>query len=150
LNHEFGSELANELGRKAVAGYYSFELEQLTLARVYLAEGKPEGALKILGIVSNSAEQLERTGVMIEVLMLEALAYKALGNLDKAIEDIKLSLSLAEPEGYISLFIEEGIQMANLLFEASRQGIDLKYTQRLLKAFPRLVSERFLTINHPR
>ncbi len=127
------SELGHVSDRKSVAGYYSSELEQITLARVYLAQGIPAEALKTLEIVSESAKKLERNGVLIEIQTLEALAYKALGNTDKALRLLQNSLSTAESEGYFSLYIEEGLPMARLLYEASQQKIKPEYVHRLLE-----------------
>lgn len=131
--------------RKTVAGFYSYELKQSILARVNLAQGLPEEALIILEKVSGPAEKLERTGVLIENWMLEALAYQALGRPAKAIEFIDRSLSLAEPESYFSLFVEEGLPMAKLLYEAAQQKIKPEYIQRLLLALHRQPPEQAQT-----
>jgi LuxR family transcriptional regulator, maltose regulon positive regulatory protein len=137
-----GISLSNgELERKSILGYYASELEQITLARVNLAQGLPADALKILEIVSGFAEELKRTGVLVEVQMLEALAYKALDNPRKSLDLLEKSLSLAEPEGYVSLFVEEGNPMARLLYEAAQQKIKPEYVHRLLEAFPRRTPE---------
>jgi LuxR family transcriptional regulator, maltose regulon positive regulatory protein len=141
LNHKTGQEYNTEPDLKAVAGYYSSELEQITLARVYLAQNNPAEALKILEAVFNSAASLERNGVLIEIWMLEALAYKALNRPEKALEFLKYSLSRAEPEGYTSLFIEEGDPMASLLYEAAQKKIMPQYTRRLLEIFHRSTTE---------
>ncbi|MBN1191180.1 MAG: hypothetical protein JXA46_15595 [Dehalococcoidales bacterium] len=141
LNKADGTEPVYDPDRKSVAGYYASELEQITLVRVYLAQGLPDEALKIMEMVSKSAEKLERTGVLIEILMLEALAYKASGNPDKSMELLKRVLSLAEPEGYVSLFVGEGLPMTRLLYEAVQQKIKPEYIHRLLEASPGLSPE---------
>ena len=45
------------------------------------------------------------------------------------------ALSLAEPEGYIRLFVDEGIPMAALLHKAAARGIAPDYANKLLAAF---------------
>ncbi len=96
--------------------------------------------MSILKHVLDSAERLGRNGITIEILLLKALAHKAQGNLETALDCLKNSLLLAEPEGYISLFIEEGPDMASLLQEAVRRAIKPEYCGRLLKAFSSLSS----------
>jgi LuxR family transcriptional regulator, maltose regulon positive regulatory protein len=132
LGRATGPELTEQQNRKTVAGYYSSELEQITLARVYLAQGRPGDSLKVLEPMLKPAEKMERTGIIIEILVLEALAYQALGAPDKAVEFLQRSLSLAEPEGYISLFVDEGKPMARLLYTASQKRVQSEYIRRLL------------------
>jgi len=150
LNCEKGPEYTGESDLKAVAGYYSYELVQITLARVYLAQNKPAEALKILEAVFRSAAKLERTGVLIEISMLEALAYKALNNPEKALGSLNYSLAQAEPEGYISLFIEEGDPMASLLYEAAQKKIMPEYTHLLLEVFHKLIPQTIQPDQHSR
>jgi LuxR family maltose regulon positive regulatory protein len=46
------------------------------------------------------------------------------------------TLALAEPEGFIRIFVDEGPPMARLLYEALSRGIAPDYVRRLLSAFP--------------
>jgi LuxR family maltose regulon positive regulatory protein len=45
-------------------------------------------------------------------------------------------LSLAEPEGFFRIFVDEGPQMARLLYEGLTHGIEEDYIRELLVAFP--------------
>jgi LuxR family maltose regulon positive regulatory protein len=54
---------------------------------------------------------------------------------DQALESLEWALHLAEPEGYVRLFLDEGEAMAKLLHQAARRGIAPAYTQELLAAF---------------
>ena len=45
------------------------------------------------------------------------------------------ALALAEPEGYVRLFVNEGAPMARLLYQAAQQGIAPEYVGHLLMAF---------------
>ena len=72
---------------------------------------------------------------MIEILVLQALAHKVQGNIPLALMPLKQALTLAEPEGYVRVFVDEGIPMAELLRAAAIQGIMPDYTGKLLAVF---------------
>jgi LuxR family maltose regulon positive regulatory protein len=72
----------------------------------------------------------------IEILMLQAMAYQKAERTDAAIIAIEQALALAEPGGFIRIFVDEGPPMARLLYEALNRGIAPGYVQRLLAAFP--------------
>ena len=72
---------------------------------------------------------------MIEILVLQALASHAQGDLPAALLPIKGALALAESEGYVRMFLDEGSSMMDLLREASAHGIMPGYTNKLLAAF---------------
>ena len=65
----------------------------------------------------------ERTGTVIELLLLQALAHQARGNLAAALAPLTRALALAEPEGYVRIFVDEGAPMAILLEAAAKRGI---------------------------
>ena len=70
-----------------------------------------------------------------------ALAYQAQGDIPRALTSLQNALTLAEPEGYLRIFVDEGPPMARLLLEAHSQGIEPHYAQRLLAAFPAFESK---------
>jgi LuxR family maltose regulon positive regulatory protein len=72
---------------------------------------------------------------LIEILVLQALAHHAQGDLPAALLPLGQALTLAEPEGYVRIFVDEGSSMAGLLREAAGGGILPDYTGRLLEAF---------------
>jgi LuxR family maltose regulon positive regulatory protein len=72
---------------------------------------------------------------MIEIFLLQALAHQAQGDIPAALVPLERALSLAEAEGYIRVFVDEGIPMAHLLSEAAAQGVASVYTGKLLAAF---------------
>ena len=72
---------------------------------------------------------------MIEILVLQALAHQAQGDVRPAFVPLERALTLAEPEGYVRTFVDEGEPMRNLLRHAAARGIASSYTQRLLTAF---------------
>jgi LuxR family maltose regulon positive regulatory protein len=121
---------------------YLREFEHITLARVLLARYKSEReerpiheVTKLLERLQRAAEAGERTGRAIEILVLQALAHEAQGDIPAALGPLQRSLRLAEPEGYVRVFVDEGRPMARLLSEAAARGIMPDYTGKLLAAF---------------
>ena len=121
---------------------YLSEFEHITLARMLIAEYRREQAdrsiLDAVGLLERllkAAEEGGRLGSMIEILALQALAHEAQGNLPLALEPLEQALTLAEPEGYIRIFVDEGMPMAQLLSEAAAAGMMPDYTRKLQAAF---------------
>jgi LuxR family maltose regulon positive regulatory protein len=119
------------------------EFEHITLARVLIAEYKNDradrsiiGALGLLERLLKAAEEGRRIGSVIEILVLQALAHEAQGKIPPAIMSLERALALAEPEGYVRIFVDEGPPMARLLYEALSRGAAPNYVRRLLAAFP--------------
>ncbi len=120
---------------EAAPGDYRYEIDYLTLARILMAQQNFDEATVLLARLQQAAEAGERMGRVIEILMLKALTYQAQNKLDQALTDLKQALMLAEPEGYIRLFIDEGEPMARLLRQAISQGIALNYAATLRAAY---------------
>ena len=57
------------------------------------------------------------------------------GDIAAALASLQRALALAEPEGYVRMFVDEGMPMAQLLREAAKQGIIPSYVHQLLAAF---------------
>jgi LuxR family maltose regulon positive regulatory protein len=121
---------------------YLREFEHITLARALIARYMSERAdryiheaMELLGRLLQAAEEGGRIGSVIEILMLQALAHEAQGNNPTALLPLERALSLAEPEGYVRIFVDGGLPMAQLLSEAAGHGIMPDYTTRLLAAF---------------
>ena len=74
-------------------------------------------------------------GLMIDTLIVQALAFQALGREDEALRALERALTLAEPEGYTRIFLDEGLPMERMLYQAARRGIHPEYAGRLLAAF---------------
>jgi len=110
------------------------ECEHITLARVLIANRALPDALRLLERLQQAAEAGERMGSVIEILLLLALAHAAQGNMSPALAALKRALTLAEPEGYVRLFVDEGLPMARLL-SAAAQGMMPDYIEKLLAAF---------------
>jgi LuxR family maltose regulon positive regulatory protein len=126
---------------------YLHEFELLTLARVLIAQGSAQGdegsldeAMELLERLRQTAEAGERMGRVIEISMLQALALAQIPvketETNQALAALERALVLAEPEGYVRMFVDEGEPMARLLYEAVSRGIMPEYAGRLLGAFP--------------
>ena len=123
---------------------YLREFELLTLARVLLAEYREnrdesliDDALRLLARLWQAAEDDKRTASLIEILIMQALAYQAQGSASNALSSLERALTLAEPEGYVHLFLDEGTPMIALLKEVlQRQSSTSAYARRLLAVSP--------------
>ncbi|MBN1138587.1 MAG: AAA family ATPase [Anaerolineae bacterium] len=111
---------------------YLREFEDLTLARVLLAEGQSAEAVALLDARLAPARAAGRMGAVIEIQALRALALPTPG---EALDALGQALSLAEPEGYVRLFLDGGEPMQALLKRAAARGIAPRYASRLLAAF---------------
>jgi LuxR family maltose regulon positive regulatory protein len=107
----------------------------ITLARMLMAEGNNGAALHLLERLSEFAAAAGLTQYLIEILALQALTLQAQGDSDQAQEVLGKSLALAQPEGFVRAFVDEGPPMALLLRQAALRGIASDYLDRLLAAF---------------
>jgi LuxR family transcriptional regulator, maltose regulon positive regulatory protein len=124
---------------------YLREREYLVLARTLLAEQRPDATLRLLGRLHALAAAQGRVGSVIEVRALQALALQAVGDQAGALEALAAALSLAAPEGYLRVFVDEGAPMAALLRKLAKapttgQAVAAAhlpgaYLDRLLHAF---------------
>ena len=107
----------------------------LSQARVKLAQGDPTAALAALEPVRQQAEAKEWADEQLQVLVLQALAYQAAGESDKAMQLLGDALTLAAPGGLVRLFVDEGPPMAALLQETVKRGMAPAFAQQVLEAF---------------
>ncbi|PWB52690.1 MAG: helix-turn-helix transcriptional regulator [Anaerolineales bacterium] len=121
---------------------YLHEFDHITLARMlltrYLNDREDCTISAILGLLERllkAAEERGGKGSVIEIMVLQAMAYSAQSDIPAALEPLKQALMLAEPEGYIRMFLDEGSSMLRLLREASAREIMPIYTDKLLSAF---------------
>jgi LuxR family transcriptional regulator, maltose regulon positive regulatory protein len=120
------------------------EFEHLTLARALIAAGKSDReaisldeAARLLGRLLQAAETGGRLGSVIEILVLQALALQAQGNVSQALASMERALTLAEPEGYVRIFVDEGEPMRWLIEKQPRHRDHPLggYADKLLAAF---------------
>ena len=108
----------------------------LSQARVHLAQGDPSAALAVLEPYRRQVEERAWADEQLKTMILQAVAFDALGERSKAVELLDEALALAEPGGFIRIFVDEGAPMARLLREALSRGVRPEYVRRLLAAFP--------------
>jgi LuxR family transcriptional regulator, maltose regulon positive regulatory protein len=120
---------------------YLHEFEHITLARILLAQdttGRADGprceATQLLERLLAAAKEGQRTGSVIEILVLQALDHHAQGEVPAARAALEQALTLAEPEGYVRIFLDEGLPMTTLLRAADQQGLVGGYARQLLAA----------------
>jgi LuxR family maltose regulon positive regulatory protein len=124
--------------------YQLAEARALIGARLHLAEARPRQALAALGPLGERARKLGRTGVLIEIRVLQSLAHDAAGAMEEAVAALADALELAEPEGYVRSFLDEGPPLCRLLYAALPRlaaarppaGAGAGYAGRLLAAVP--------------
>jgi LuxR family transcriptional regulator, maltose regulon positive regulatory protein len=125
---ERGLSVADDLG-------YLREFEHITLARVLLARRAIRDAMGLLERLLRAADDGGRIGSVIEILVLQAIGYQMQDNIGAAVVPLERALTLAEPEGYVRIFVDEGPPMADLLQAASKRKTAPEYARRLLTAF---------------
>ena len=134
---------------------YPREQEYLTLVRVRIAQGREHLAddgnsdtshgnretssslsatLILLDRLLDDAEAKMRMSSVLEILMLRALALEAQGDQAGAMRALERAMSLAEPQGYMRLFLDEGAPMEHLLRQAHARGLTRDFIPPLLKA----------------
>jgi LuxR family maltose regulon positive regulatory protein len=129
------------------------------LAETYVVQGRGDDALQLLAPVLQKSEDAGWTTITIRLLSLEALAWQAKQDLERAMSSLTRALALAEPGGYVQAFVDAGAPMERLLLAISarhskgdpewstvdgrRSVISAEYVHRLLEAFqaPRLTSQ---------
>jgi LuxR family transcriptional regulator, maltose regulon positive regulatory protein len=121
---------------------YLREFEHITLARLVMVQSKRDGdepstteGQELLRRLLIATEEGQRTGSMIEILVLQALAHQTRGDIAGALAPLKRALTLAEPEGYVRTFLDEGPPIAALLGAAARHGITPNYVRHLLASY---------------
>jgi LuxR family transcriptional regulator, maltose regulon positive regulatory protein len=137
-------ELEQAAGGGDISLSVMWETEQISQARLLVARGDHDEALRLLEELRQSAEAAGRTGKLIEILTLQALALWARHEKVHAVRTLTQALTLAEPEGYVRTFVDEGPAMADLLsatLEVRQRGhadpassVPARYLAKLLAA----------------
>jgi LuxR family maltose regulon positive regulatory protein len=106
----------------------------LSRARVHLAQGETAAALAVLESRRRQTEEKGWADERLAVMVLQAVAQQAHGEAEKALQLLGDSLALAEPGGFVRLFVDEGSPMVHLLSAALAQGMMPAYAGKLLAA----------------
>jgi LuxR family maltose regulon positive regulatory protein len=111
------------------------EYENLTVARLLLAQGQAPAAQSLLRQIEQTAQQQGRLGTLVAIQVLQALTEKALHRHGPALERLEHALSLAAHSGYRRAFLDEGAPMAALL--AERRNVAPDFVDALIAALPK-------------
>jgi LuxR family maltose regulon positive regulatory protein len=117
---------------------FAREREEVARVRVFLAQAQPDVALQRLEPVLQRATAGQRWGHVIEMRLLQALAYQMQQQEQQALSALSEAVRLAEPEGYIRSFVEEGAPMETLLYRLRKRDHNngpTPYLDTLIAAF---------------
>ena len=120
---------------------YVHEFEHISLAALLVAQGIHDGTDHTIAEAADLTERLlgaaedgGRLGTAIEILVVQALARHARGDSAGAMASLDRAVALAEPEGHVRVFIDEGPRMAAVLELAAKRRNAPGYVRRLLPA----------------
>ncbi len=112
--------------------------EYVILLRVLLAQNDYEAALTLSKRLLQQAETAGRMGLVIETLILQALAFQGKKEPEAALAILERALSLAQPEGYVRVFLDEGEAMTRLLCQIQSRQVGRGYATDLLSQIGRI------------
>jgi len=123
---------------------YACESEYSDLARGLVALDRAAEALPLLERLLETARLMGRQGDEIRFLVLIALAFHALENIPSAQDSLSQALTLAEPQGYVRIFVDEGELMAEMLkaFVSQPSVVSQKYVESLLGVFGQATEDK--------
>jgi len=131
--------------------------DKIGLARIYLDQSKAEAAYPLLDQVEAEARVLGIMEKLIETLILRARALHILNQEEKILQTLTQALKLAEPEGYVRIFVSERKQihylLSKLLTAFTRRPVQTSimpskaYIERLLSAFDHTTQPANVTDN---
>jgi LuxR family transcriptional regulator, maltose regulon positive regulatory protein len=115
---------------------YLSEYDQLTFARLLVAEGESSQAIELLDRVLDAARTAGRDGSLVDARLVRALAHQANGDEQAAVRDLAAALAEAVPAGYCRLLLDEGQPVQQLLEQVAHgaAGDVRTHAQHLLLA----------------
>jgi LuxR family maltose regulon positive regulatory protein len=111
---------------------YQREPEYMILLRLLLARSDDEAALALSERLLQQAETAGRMGLVIEILILQALAFQGTKDTERSLAALERALSLAQPEGCVRLFLDEGEAITRLLCQVQSRRVGSGYATDLL------------------
>lgn len=115
------------------------EIDYLLTARLHLAQKRPVEAFEAAATAGKEAEHAGRRPVQLESLILQAQALWQQGHKADAFVKLRLTLEMAQPEGFVRLFLDEGPPLIEMLEILNRQleaeqsdPVQASYMARLL------------------
>jgi LuxR family maltose regulon positive regulatory protein len=128
---------------------FMYDLEDLSIARVLLARGDADAAMALMEPLAQRAEETGQWRNLMEARMLLAQARWLAGDTNAATCMLHAALTIAAPEGFVRVFLDEGEVMADLLAHylanqptpsASASAREREHARGLLAAFGRTVA----------
>ncbi len=117
------------------------ELHALTRAWTFLYQGKINEAIADLSIMFKYADFYHLDDLGIQYAVLLAVAYDKSGNRKEAMQYLKVALNKAVLEDQVQVFLEQGNDILNLLYDAAHKNIQAEFTGKILSLFPQLKNE---------
>ena len=117
---------------------YRQEEAYLALAKLQQRKGIHSEAQDILSKVAKGANAGGRDGILIQTLILQAISFSAQGQVEAALDSLEKCLTIAQPEQYLTAFLDEGSQVEALLHELQARGLPQPlqtYTEEIVQAF---------------
>jgi len=116
---------------------YMREEEYIVLTRILVSQNQIADALELSEKLIEGAQTSDRNAATLEVLLIQALAYHAQGDMNQALAVLDRALKLAKQGGAVRVFLDEGEPMAELLDAFSRQSstIDGEFMDSLFEGF---------------
>ena len=111
---------------------YQREPEYVILLRLLIAQRNIEAALALSERLLQTAQAAGRMGLVTEVLILQALAFQEKKDTESALEALERAFSLAQPEGLVRLFLDEGEPMTRLLCQSQSRQVGVTYATELM------------------
>ena len=115
-----------------------WETNDITHIKALMAQGTPASQEKAVGLLASCqqfAEETTSVWLLIQVWALRALLFQSQGQKEAAFVAGERAVSLAEPGGYLRLFVELGPEMADLLAQLAARGVAPAYINRILAVF---------------
>jgi LuxR family transcriptional regulator, maltose regulon positive regulatory protein len=112
------------------------EADLLILVQLLISQHKLPEAATLLQRLIASTESSEHWASHLTAQLLRAVVLAAQDKSREARQALTLVLQRAEPEGYVRLFVDAGLPVARLLYQAVEHSLVPDYAQRLLSAFP--------------
>ncbi|MEX2238900.1 MAG: LuxR C-terminal-related transcriptional regulator [Dehalococcoidia bacterium] len=119
------------------------ELEYLALADVLASQRRHDDALRLLTRLEESSRAAARGRNLVQIAAQRSLALAACGEQATALAALRDGLSLAQPEGYLRTFIDQGPRMRELLSRLLAEGLRIglePYARRVLSLFPEVAA----------
>ncbi|MFS0556763.1 LuxR C-terminal-related transcriptional regulator [Brevibacillus sp. 179-C9.3 HS] len=123
------------------------EFERMTLARAYLYLKNDSAAIMLLTSLKHETEMKDRLGSRIETELLLSQAYLLQNKQHEAMESIRKAVTLAAPEGYVRVFLDEGPGVAKMLYSLYKSKNVSKQELAYLSMLLKIVEKEFPTLD---